>query len=211
MAFELPIRFRIQQTTSVPLYLGRDSNSPSLSSALGVLMTEEIETPRLFCRKPNEDDSRLLYSVFSDSEAMNWFGPERSLSLNETVQWIDNHEHLRSAEGFAPWVVCEKESADVIGWGGLSRDSRDQRPMNELIYILSPERWGLGLGTELARGALGYGFETLQLKDIETTVRPENTRSASILKKIGMTFLGRDSSGRDGYRVTQVEYRNQRS
>ena len=82
--------------------------------------------------------------------------------------------------------------------------------MNELIYILSPERWGLGLGTELARGALGYGFETLQLKDIETTVRPENTRSARILKKIGMIFFGRDDIGRDGYRVTQVEYGNQR-
>jgi len=174
-------------------------------------MTEEVETPRLFGRKPNEDDSRLLYSVFSDSEAMKWFGPERSLSLNETVQWIDNHELLRSAEGFAPWVVCAKESAEVIGWGGLSRDSRDQRPMNELIYILSPERWGLGLGTELARGALGYGFGTLQLKDIETAVRPENTRSVRILKRIGMTFLGHDDSGRDGYRVTQAEYRNHRA
>ncbi len=105
-------------------------------------MTDPVKTHRLICRIPNDQDSQLLHPIFSDAKAMTWFGPERVLSLEEAAQWVETHESLRSVEGFAPWTVCLKETGAVVGWGGLSRDSRDKRPFNELIYILDPSGWG---------------------------------------------------------------------
>lgn len=139
---------------------------------------------------------------------MAYFGPERPLSFDETAQWIENHENLRAAEGFAPWVVCLRTSGNVIGWGGLTRDSRDKTPRNELIYILAPAHWGLGLGTELAEAAVTYGFQTLGLGDIESSVRPQNTRSIRILKRLRMTLVRHDDTGRQWYRLTHTEYQN---
>lgn len=169
-------------------------------------MTDPVKTHRLICRVPNDQDSQLLHPILSDPKAMAWFGPERVLSLEEAAQWVGDHESLRSVEGFAPWVVCLKETGAVVGWGGLSRDSRDERPFNELIYILDPPEWGRGLGTELARASLNYGFHALGLPEIETSVRPQNLQSVAILRKIGMT-PARSETGRDWYRIKKSDYR----
>lgn len=168
-------------------------------------MTDPVETRRLICRIPNDQDPQLLYPIFSDSKAMVRFGPERVLSFDETAQWVKHHEGLRSSEGFAPWVVCLKETGAVVGWGGLSRDSRDERPFNELIYILDPSEWGRGLGTELARASVNYGFHALGLVEIETSVRPQNLQSVAILERIGMTLV-RNDAGRDWYRMKKSDY-----
>ncbi len=170
-------------------------------------MTDPLRTRRLVCRKPNDQDSHLLYPIFSNARAMTWFGPERALSRQEAAQWIENHEILRSAEGFAPWVVCLEDSGAVIGWGGLSRNSRDKRPFSELIYILGPPQWGRGLGTELAQASLNFGFNALGLSEIEATVRPQNLRSVAILEGTGMKFVRRDNAGRDWYRLKKSDYR----
>jgi RimJ/RimL family protein N-acetyltransferase len=183
------------------------SNAPSPYDKMGGKpMTDTVRTRRLICRNPSDHDSHLLFPILSDPQAMIWFGPERVLSQEESAQWVKNHERLRSTEGFAPWVVCLEESGAVIGWGGLSRDSRDKRPVNELIYILAPSEWGRGLGTEFARASVNYGFETLGLVEIETSVRPQNPRSVAILNKIGMRLVRQDDTGRDWYRLKNSDY-----
>jgi RimJ/RimL family protein N-acetyltransferase len=78
-------------------------------------MTDTVRTRRLICRIPRDPDSHLLLQIFSDPQTMTWFGPERVLSQEESTQWVENHERLRSTEGFAPWVICLEESGAVIG------------------------------------------------------------------------------------------------
>jgi RimJ/RimL family protein N-acetyltransferase len=169
-------------------------------------VADTVRTHRLVCRKPSDQDSDLLFPIFSDPQAMTWFGPERVLSREEVSKWVEDHESLRSTEGFAPWIVCLRESGALIGWGGLSRDSRDKRPFNELIYILARPEWGRGLGTELARASLNHGFETLGLVEIETSVRPQNHGSVAILEKIGMSRVRQDDTGRDWYRLEKTDH-----
>ena len=55
-------------------------------------MTDTVRTRRLICRIPRDQDSHLLLPIFSDPQAMTWFGPERALSQGESTQWVENHE-----------------------------------------------------------------------------------------------------------------------
>ncbi|MGO4610693.1 GNAT family N-acetyltransferase, partial [Variovorax sp. 2RAF20] len=47
-----------------------------------------------------------------------------------------------------------------------------------------------GYATEAAAALLRFGQETLRLRDITATCRPENTASAKVLEKIGMVQIG---------------------
>ena len=170
-------------------------------------MRNPIETERLILRDPIESDALHLYLIFSDSTAMKYFGPERPFSLQETRNWVTGHARLLDAEGFAPWVVALKATKEIIGWGGLTRSSQDEKPMNELIYIIHPGHWKKGYGSELANFSLKYGFRHLQLRSIETTVRPANAASIKILEKIGMTRTGYDEeSNRFHYCILREEW-----
>ena len=57
-------------------------------------------------------------------------------------------------------------------------------------YCLRRDAWGLGLGTEAARGLIGFGFERLGLHRIWATCDTGNARSARVLERAGMVLEG---------------------
>ena len=174
---------------------------PVISDVGQIHMIQELSSEKLKYSSPKICHDTELYPIFSDQLAMKYFGPERILSLKETQQWIKNHEDLKLTEGFAPWIVSLKTNGKIIGWGGLTRNSHDEQPYNELIYIISKEYWGMGFGYELAKFSIQYGFNSLNLKTIDTNVRSQNSRSINIIKKLGMNFIHIDDTGRDWYKI----------
>ncbi|MEV4113840.1 GNAT family protein [Nonomuraea sp. NPDC049695] len=68
---------------------------------------------------------------------------------------------------------------------------------HEIIYALTPEVWGSGLGTELARAIVDYGFDTLGLKEVHATVAAANSASLAVLDRIGFEHV-RDITEENG-------------
>lgn len=68
---------------------------------------------------------------------------------------------------------------------------------HELIYALAHGAWGQGLGTELARRIVAYGFETLDLDQVYATVAEPNAASLAALRKVGFQHV-RDIAEEDG-------------
>ncbi len=68
----------------------------------------------------------------------------------------------------------------------------------ELLYSLSPDRWGEGLITEAATAILEYAFGTLSLPRVVAEVDEGNTASVRTALRLGMTRepASRDSSER---------------
>ena len=60
----------------------------------------------------------------------------------------------------------------------------------EVGYILAKAYWGRGLGTELLRGLLDYGFSKLGATHIVAVCHLDNLASIRIMEKCGMTFVG---------------------
>jgi RimJ/RimL family protein N-acetyltransferase len=77
----------------------------------------------------------------------------------------------------------------------------------EIGYGLHPDVWGRGYGTAIGRELLRIGFEDEGLHRIEATCDPRNLGSASVLRKIGMTYEGRQRHAmliRDGWRDSEM-------
>jgi RimJ/RimL family protein N-acetyltransferase len=85
---------------------------------------------------------------------------------------------------YGRWAVTDKETKRFIGVGGL----RSLFGTPELVYHLSTEYWGRGLGTELAQSILSFGFRMRVFERIVAITKPGNLRSQKVMQKVGMTF-----------------------
>jgi [ribosomal protein S5]-alanine N-acetyltransferase len=76
-----------------------------------------------------------------------------------------------------------------------------------ISYGVRPESWGRGHGTAIGRELLRIGFDELSLHRIEATCDPRNAGSAGVLRKLGMTYEGRQRHTmlvRDGWRDSEM-------
>jgi RimJ/RimL family protein N-acetyltransferase len=102
------------------------------------------------------------------------------------------------------YVVLAGEK--VIGSGELNvQHPRFRR--GAIGYGLHPDSWGRGYGTAIGRELLRIGFEDVGLHRIDATCDPRNLGSAAVLRKIGMTYEGRQRQTmliRDGWRDSEM-------
>lgn len=156
-----------------------------------------LETERVILRHLVPTDLDRLYALYSDADVRRYF-PEGTLSYAETkeeLEWF-LHGHPQHPE-LGLWATILKETGQFIGRCGLLPWTIDQRPEVEVAYLLDKHYWGQGLGTEVARAVLNYGFETLQLSRLICLIDHENEASIKVARKIGMSFEkeGRDDKG----------------
>lgn len=119
-------------------------------------------------------DIDVMYAwehAFSDGEVREMV----ARSMEEQEQW-----------GYSFMLACLAESGEAIGRVGLRNDSINGRDVVELGYILSKKYWGKGYATELGAACLDYGFHVLGFNRIVAEIRPENTASLSVARRLGM-------------------------
>jgi ribosomal-protein-alanine N-acetyltransferase len=88
----------------------------------------------------------------------------------------------------ARFAIVLQSDGSLIGGMGLNVDPG--HPRAELGYWLGTPFWRNGYATEAARAVVRYGFEILGLHRIYASAFRENTASARVLQKLGMTHEG---------------------
>jgi len=147
-----------------------------------------LETERLILRKLTMEDSEALYALYSDPHIRQYF-PEGVLTYAETVEELDWFIRVYYRQyGFGLWATIFKETGAFIGRCGLLPWTIDRRQEVEVAYLLAKEYWGQGLATEVARGIIRYGFETLGFTRLICLPEPENLASCRVAEKAGMTL-----------------------
>ena len=168
-----------------------------------------LETDRLVLRRLTLDDLDDLAALYRDPDVRRYF-PEGTLTREETreeLDWIIEVQYGRY--GYGLWATVLKETGAFIGRCGLvpwkvldrredilSLEGADEHPDGrteveaEVAYLLAKDRWGSGLGTEAARAILTYAFDALHLPRVICLFDPDNTASANVARKIGMTADG---------------------
>ncbi|MDP6778878.1 MAG: GNAT family N-acetyltransferase [Candidatus Latescibacteria bacterium] len=148
--------------------------------------TPVFETERLILRTMDAGDLNALHGVLSDPEATRYFDACRPLMRSEVgdklAEWIEHGE----AHGFMPGLMVLKETSEIAGHGGLGYYPETEAEGPELVYVLKRPYWGMGLATEFARESLAFGFDSLKVSRILSTVRPESEASIHVLGKVGM-------------------------
>ncbi|MFN3232207.1 MAG: GNAT family N-acetyltransferase [Alphaproteobacteria bacterium] len=147
---------------------------------------ERIETPHLIGRPPTESDFDLLHQMHTDPNIMKTLGglQDEAFTRRVLVRFID---HWRQ-HGFGVWMFEDKAGRGFVGRGGLQKVRVEGQSETEILYALTPNFWGRGLGTQIARASAAVAFEHLALEDVAAFTMTTNNPSAAIMRRIGMTY-----------------------
>lgn len=148
----------------------------------------EIESKRITLRELNEDDSASLFEVFSDERAMKYWDSEIHKDIAVTIHGLRHMKSLWYSQQGVSWGILLKQSQEIIGqcsfhsWNIYNKES-------QLGYIINPKYWGMGLGCEVLRLVVNFGFNELGLKTILAEIDPDNIPSSIILEKNGFILI----------------------
>lgn len=130
------------------------------------------------------------------------YGPDSEEQTRAFVTAAVNAWNDRPQSWF---VYAAHVDGQVLGLGQL--DVKAKHRQGELRYVAHPRVWGRGIGTAIGSSLLRIGFEEMDLHRMYGTCDPRNTASATVLKKLGMTFEGRMRHTmliRDGWRDSEL-------
>lgn len=145
-----------------------------------------ITTPRLMLRPFTLEDSVPLHRILNEPNILQYFPHTdppymervRKLIERQVTQWTEYH--------LGWWAVLPNGQDELIGWNGLQYIPETGEV--EVGYLLSKQYWRHGYATEGAKASLGFGFETLKLREIIGLTHPQNRASQNVLKKCGMKY-----------------------
>lgn len=145
-----------------------------------------IKTDRLILRQWQEWDLEPFAKLNADPRVREHFPSVL------TRQESDKSVEILSAHidkcGWGFWAVSLIDTDEFVGFIGLEdvNFTTHFTPAVEIGWRLAFEHWNKGYATEGALASLRYGFETLKLKEIVSFTVVNNSRSRSVMEKIGM-------------------------
>lgn len=143
-----------------------------------------IETERLRLRPVTESDAREIFETFSDRDALQYYGMEPLRTEEEALELIAAFEKGFTTGSAIRWGIVRKEEDKLIGTCGFHNWSKSDR-RTELGYELGRKYWHNGFMNEALMAIIHYGFNGMEFNRIAAVIRPENTSSRTLVKKLG--------------------------
>lgn len=145
-----------------------------------------VETERLTFRRFVDDDLPLLIEQRSDPEVNKYLGGPARQNAEALSTRIKFYMDCFDKFGFGMCPMIWKDTGEIIGTAGLQ--PLEDTGEIEVGYSIVKKFWGMGIGTEAARGWMEYGFNDRGLERIVAVAVIGNEASQNIMKKLGMKF-----------------------
>jgi RimJ/RimL family protein N-acetyltransferase len=116
-----------------------------------------------------------------------WPGQEPPSEAQLLLSLADKLDHWERY-GFGLWLLRDRGTGEVVGRGGLQHTRVGEVGEVEAGWAIAPERWGEGLGTELAHACVEVGFSTLGLEEIIALALPTNVASRTVMDRSGFAY-----------------------
>jgi ribosomal-protein-alanine N-acetyltransferase len=140
----------------------------------------EIATSRLVLRSARPEDLEAVHALLSDPRVMEFSSRLPHTTLEESRAWL---ESMLAGGPDHPDFIIELGGA-VIGKAGFYS-------MPEIGYLLHPDHWGKGYGTEAVGAAVDHVFRTRpDLEAVTADVDPANAASIRLLDRLGFQRTG---------------------
>lgn len=156
-------------------------------------MTPTLRTERLLLEPYAPEDQEDFVTLFQDRRVSQWMGDGPATEAEDRALFGRVFSKVYAQDLFDVWAV--RRNGLLIGHAEIK--PTDVAQGYEIIYALSPDVWGSGLGTELAEAIGAHGFDTLGLPEVYATVAASNSASLAVLNRIGFEFV-RDITEEDG-------------
>jgi len=151
------------------------------------------------------ESNRLVYNRFLNSDSALY----RLLTSNQDVMRMITEKPLSASESEAAFgkILSFNDSENFIGYykialktdglfAGLAKFVPDTNGEAEIGYMLLPDFWHQGFGTEICRFLIDLARQINGIRNLNAIIDPENFASKAILKKCGFNL--RSSGFYDG-------------
>jgi RimJ/RimL family protein N-acetyltransferase len=152
-------------------------------------MLQLPRTERLVLRTMTADDLPALAAILTDPLAMVAY--EGPFDESEVSAWLDRQLQRYADDGFGMWAVTLRESGQMIGQCGPTRQLIGDEPMIEIGYLFARKWWHQGFAIEAARACRDWAFENLPVQTVCSKVRDTNLASMNVAIRNGMTVRRR--------------------
>jgi RimJ/RimL family protein N-acetyltransferase len=148
-----------------------------------------IETPRLRLRELTPADEDALAAMFADPEVMTWIGQGGVVDREGARRVIAREGDNYAERGYGEWALTTHDDDEMIGLCGLIEwPDIDGAAETEVAYLLRRDVWGRGYATEAAVAIRDWAIRELGRQRLICLVYHDNVASASVARKLGMTW-----------------------
>ena len=145
-----------------------------------------LETERLILREMGDADFADVAAMMQDPRVM--YAWEYVFSDDEVREWIARMRTRCETYGYAYFLAVEKHSGRVAGQIGILPCKIHGTPQIGIGYILKYGFQGRGYAFEGARSCMEYAFRNLHTPFAVADIRPENSASLAVARKLGLTL-----------------------
>ena len=144
-------------------------------------------TDRLLLRAVHESDLDAVFTLHSDPTTNRYSRRGYMETLDDARRilglWLEDW----ARDGVGYWLVERRDAPGiVVGLSGLRhKEIEGQRVLN-LAYRFTPETWGSGYATEVARFSLSLAARHMPHVPLVAIIHPENAASIRVVERLGM-------------------------
>lgn len=128
-------------------------------------------------------DLDFVAAMLAHPEVMKFW--PKTYQRDEAEAWIRKSQERYVNDGFGYWLAVARSSGQPIGQAGLLRQEVNGVSEIGIGYIIHHPFWRQGYAAEVATACRDYAFYQLGKRRIVVLVRPENTVSQIIARKLG--------------------------
>jgi len=140
---------------------------------------------------------RLIFSHYTESDFDDYY---RLVSNADVMKMVTGRPHLEqeARERLAKMLKINQEfpkighykvtlrfDGDFVGHSKLMMTERNEA---ELGYLLMPEHWGKGFGSEIAKTLVNLAKQMDEIQNVIAIIDPENVASKKILERQGFLW-----------------------
>jgi RimJ/RimL family protein N-acetyltransferase len=93
-------------------------------------------------------------------------------------------------DGIGKWLAYDRVTNELVGRGGASKTIVAGEERVEVGWAVRRVLWGRGYATEIGEAGIRLADEVLRPEEIVAYTEVHNRRSRSVMKRLGMTFVG---------------------
>jgi RimJ/RimL family protein N-acetyltransferase len=146
-----------------------------------------LHGPRLTLREFRDTDAAAIFSYASNPAVAQHVPWRTHADLTDSVDFLQDVLAKAYASPRVTYALAVTIADQLIGTGRINIVNAQYR-RGDVGYVLHPDWWSKGFGTETAGLLRDFGFDRLGLRRIEATAHPDNIGSQRVLEKIGLQY-----------------------
>jgi ribosomal-protein-alanine N-acetyltransferase len=144
-------------------------------------------THRFSLRELKMEDDKEIFILRSDKTVNKYLGKPRAKSIGEARDFIEKITNGIADDKWIMWAIEDKGNSAFIGTICLWNLS-DDLTKADIGFELLPDHFGKGVMQEVIPEILNFGFNIMNLFEIEGEVDPENIKSIKLMEKFGFSY-----------------------